>query len=273
MSQTEAKNARSKAKFNRAKAKAKAKVKSKAKAKAKSVRRRLSFGAKCEQESQADDGLPQTQFESAEAHGVPQAENAPEQLQPAELERHGPCEFQAGNDAEAVQPPSGLPPDRPAEAPVRPRKFELPDEPRPASSSAAAPSDRKSIFERRPNQHQSPTALQGITPPGATLSLNCDWPVAIFSSCFVFGWPPPSFFLPSSCLLVSWSWTLAGNKHVFTARFTNRLQLGTCSRSFDYKNESSWIAALEDVHAYMWTAWTVYSKKNQGFRMLPKHVC
>jgi hypothetical protein len=23
----------------------------------------------------------------------------------------------------------------------------------------------------------------------------------------------------------------------------------------------------------MWTAWTVYSKKNQGFRMLPKHVC
>jgi hypothetical protein len=35
--------------------------------------------------------------------------------------------------------------------------------------------------------------LQGITPPGATLSLNCDWPVAIFSSCFVFGWPPPSF--------------------------------------------------------------------------------
>lgn len=194
MSQTEAKNARSKAKFNRAKAKAKAKVKSKAKAKAKSVRRRLSFGAKCEQESQADDGLPQTQFESAEAHGVPQAENAPEQLQPAELERHGPCEFQAGNDAEVVQPPSGLPPDRPAEAPVRPRKFELPDEPRPASSSsAAAPSDRKSIFERRPNQHQSPTALQGITPPGATLSLNCDWPVAIFSSCFVFGWPPPSF--------------------------------------------------------------------------------
>ena len=109
--------------------------------------------------------LPQTQFESAEAHGVPQAENAPEQLQPAELERHGPCEFQAGDDAEVVQPPSGLPPDRPAEAPVRPRKFELPDEPRPASSSsAAAPSDRKSIFERCPNQHQSPTALQGITP-------------------------------------------------------------------------------------------------------------
>ena len=103
MSETEAKNARSKAKFNRAKAKAKAKMKSKAKAKAKSVRRRLSFGAKC---------LPQTQFESTEAHGVPQAENAPEQLQPVELERHGPCKFQAGNDAEAVQPPSGLPQDK-----------------------------------------------------------------------------------------------------------------------------------------------------------------
>jgi hypothetical protein len=269
VSETEAKNARSKAKFNRAKAKAK--VKSKAKAKAKSVRRRLSFGAKC---------LPQTQFESAEAHGVPQAENAPEQLQPAELERHGPCEFQAGNDAEVVQPPSGLPPDRPAEAPVRPRKFELPDEPRPASSSsAAAPSDRKSIFERRPNQHQSPTALQGITPRRhSVIELRLACSNIQFMFCF---WLATSLiqilgqkqFLPSSCLLVSWSWTLAGNKHVFTARFTNRLQLGTCSRSFDYKNESSWIAALEDVHAYMWTAWTVYSKKNQGFRMLPKHVC
>ena len=32
-----------------------------------------------------------------------------------------------------------------------------------------------------------------VSPLGATLSLNCDWPVAIFSSCFVFGWPPPSF--------------------------------------------------------------------------------
>ena len=155
-------------------------MKSKAKAKAKSVRRRLSFGAaKREQESQADVQSPQTQFESAEVHGVPQAENAPEQLQPAELERHGPSEFQAGNAAEPGQPPSGLPPDRPAEAPVRPRNFEVPDEPRPASSSAAAPSDRKSITERRPNQHQSPTALQRITPPGATLSLNCDWVVVI----------------------------------------------------------------------------------------------
>ena len=236
MRETEAKNARSKA-FNRAKGKAKAKMKSKAKAKAKSVRRRLSFGAKC---------LPPTQFESTEAHGVPQAENAPEQLQPVELERHGPCEFQAGNDAEAVQPPSGLPPDRPAEAPVRPRKFELPDEPRSASSSTAAPSDRKSIFERRPNQYQSPTALQGITPRRhSVIELRLACSNIQFMFCF---WLATSLiqilgqkqFLPSSCLLVS-----------FTARFKNRLQLGTCSRSFDYKNESSWIAALEDVHAYM----------------------
>ena len=68
-------------------------MKGKAKAKSRQVRRKLSFGPKVEQKSQADDGL--FQVESAEAHGVPQAENAPEQLQPAELPRHGPGEFQS----------------------------------------------------------------------------------------------------------------------------------------------------------------------------------
>eukprot|EP00435_Cladocopium_sp_Y103_P067538 s308_g30.t1 len=159
----EAKTARRKAKFNRAKAKAKAKVKGRAKAKAKSrVQRRLSFGPKAEQKPQAD-------VESAQDQVVPQAENAPEQVQPAEPDRHGPDEFQSGNAAEPVEPPLvELPPDLPAAE--RPRKFVVPDEPRPASSSAAASgSDRKPIVERRPNQHHTPISLQSLTPPGCTL--------------------------------------------------------------------------------------------------------